>query len=230
MTFVYLYPHLNYFTPVNSKKIRLDVNNNNPFNIKMNVSKNETHALIRLTKGAFCESLNLLLTDKGVMAPRNIPAKALTLLSLADQPEFSLNANFSSAKGFIEAEIFRGGWEEILLAEVEFSFTSAPYNISCNQEKVEFTIGVEGESQIRVLPREDGGFDVTYTVLKAPAEKIVQNHLFEENSDATQIVKRLYGRIKGRVKGDGFEERQAQYQNENTKNLNRTMLESFVEG
>ena len=173
----------------------------------MNTSKNETHALIRLTKGAFCESLNLLLTEKGVMDPKNIPAKALTLLPLTNQPDFSVNANFSSAKGFIEAEIFRGAWEEILLAEVEFSFSDSPYNISCNQEQIEFNIGVnEAESQIKVKPDADGGFDVTYTVVKAPGQKITRKQIFEESSDAAQIVKRLYGRIKGRVMGVGFED------------------------
>ena len=30
------------------------------------------------------------------------------------------------------------------------------------------------------------------------------------------------------LKGEGFEERQAAYENENTNNLNKTMLESFV--
>ncbi len=214
---------------MNSKKIRLDVNNNNPFSVKMNAAKNETHALIRLTKGAFCESLNVLTTENGRMTPKNFPAKALNLLPLVGQTEFSVNANFSSAKGFVEAEIFRGCWEEILLAEVEFSFSDAPYNIFCSQERIEFAIGVEEESRIMVMSTETGGFEVTYILLKTPEQKIVLKKEFDENSDAAQIIKRLYGRIKGRVKGEGFEQRQAQYLNQNTQNLNKTMLDSFVE-
>lgn len=195
----------------------------------MNASKNETHVLIRLTKGAFCESLNVLMTENGQMAPKNFPARALNLLPLVNQTEFSVNANFSSAKGFVEAEIFRGCWEEILLAEVEFSFSDAPYNIFCNQERIEFSIGVEEESRIMVLPNEAGGFEVTYILVKTPEQKMSLEKEFDENSEAAQIIKRLYGRIKGRVKGEGFDQRQAQYLNQNTQNLNKTMLDSFVE-
>ena len=212
---------------MNSKKFRLDTNNNNPFTIKINASENETHALIRLTKGAFCESLNILMTEKGVLAPKNMPSRKLTLLQLNDQSNFSINANFSSAKGFIEIEVYKGPWEEILLAEVEFSFTDAPYNISCSHENTEFTIGSEGESQIHVQPNTEGGFNVCYTIVKAGEEKVIQNHFFAEDSDTAQIIKRLYGRIKGRVKGVGFDERQAQYEKENTMNLNKIMQESF---
>jgi hypothetical protein len=202
---------------VNSKKFRLFA------------SEKETHTLIRLTKGAFCESLNILMTDKGVLAPKNIPSRTLTLLPLSDQSDFSINANFSSTKGFIDIEVYKGPWEEIVLAEVEFSFSDAPYNISCNHERIEFTIGSAGESQIDVQPNAAGGFDVTYTLVKVGEEKIVQNHFFDEESDTAQIIKRLHGRIKGRIKGIGFDERQAQYEKENTIHLNKMMVESFVE-
>ena len=212
-----------------SKKFRLDIKNNNPFTIKINASENESHALIRLTKGAFCESLNVLMTEKGVLSPKNIPSQALTLLKLGKEPDFSINANFSSEKGFIEIEVYKGAWEEVLLAEVEFSFSDAPYNISCNNERIEFTIGSENESQIHVLPNTEGGYDVMYTVIKTDGRKITRNYFFEESSEPAQIVKRLYGRIKGRVKGVGFDERQAQYEKDNTENLNKIMLDSFVE-
>ncbi|WP_317896874.1 hypothetical protein [Aurantibacillus circumpalustris] len=215
---------------MNSKKFRLDINNNNPFTIKINASENETHTLIRLTKGAFCESLNILMTDKGVLAPKNIPSRKLSLLQLGDQSSFSINANFSSAKGFIEIEVYKGPWEEILLAEIEFSFSDAPYNISCNHENIEFTIGSDAESQIKVKANTNGGFDVDYILVKTGGQTVVQNHFFDEDSDTAQIIKRLHGRIKGRVKGVGFEERQIQFEKENTNNLNKTMLDSFVEG
>ena len=195
----------------------------------MNASENETHAIIRLSKGAFCQSLNILMTDKGVLAPKNLPARALNVLQLVDQPEFSINGNFSSAKGFLDVDVHKGSWEEIMLAEVELSFTDAPYNISCKQEQIEFTIGLEEGSQIQVQARAEGGFDVTYTVVKAPEQKVIRTHFFDEKTAAAEIMRRLYGRIKGRVKGEGFAERQAQYQEENTKNLNKTMLDSFVD-
>jgi hypothetical protein len=169
------------------------------------------------------------MTNKGVLAPKNIPSRKLTLLKLGDQSDFSINANFSSAKGFIEIEAHKGPWEEIVLAEVEFSFSDAPYNISCNSEAIEFTIGSDGESQIHVQPSTEGGFDVCYTLVKVGEEKIILNHFFDEDSNPAQIIKRLHGRIKGRVKGLGFEERQIQYEKENTSNLNKMMLESFVE-
>ena len=213
---------------MNRKKIRLDVKHNTPFNIKINAEEKEVHALIRLTKGTFCESLNILMLENGISAPKNLPAKEITLLQFLNQDEFSLNANFSNVKGYLDLEIYTGKWEEIILAQVEFSFTYAPYNISCNQERIEFTIGSGKNCRIDVKAKDEGGFDVVYTLIKTTGEQTVVTVYFSESEDSAQIIRRLYGRIKGRVKGEGFEERQAAYENENTNNLNKTMLESFV--
>ena len=88
-----------------SKKFKLNVDNNNPFNIQMFEKEQETHTLIRLTKGTFCDSLNILMLENGIFAPKNFPAKALTILPLANFPKFGINANFSSAKGYIDVEV-----------------------------------------------------------------------------------------------------------------------------
>ena len=213
---------------MNSKKIRFDINSNNPFSIKLNASKNETHVLIRLTRGAHCESMNLLMLENGLMVPKNIAAKGLTLLAMHDKEEFSINANFSSAKGFIEVEVFRGCWEEILLAEVEFSFSAAPYTISCLDEAIAFAIGEEGQCRIEVKENAESGFDLIYKVQDG-TEHVEREYYIAADSEMEQVVKRLYGRIKGRVKGEGFAERQHTYLEENTKNLNATMLGSFVD-
>jgi hypothetical protein len=214
---------------VNRKKIRLDVKNNHPFNIKINAEESEIHSLIRLTKGTYCESLTILMLENGLSAPKNLPAKELTLLQFHNQTEFSVNANFSSVKGFLDLEIYTGKWEEVILAQLEFSFSNAPYNISCNQEHIEFTVGSEGECRIEVQAHDGGGFDVVYTLVKTPEQQHVVNLFFAESEDCSQIIRRLYGRIKGRVKGEGFEQRQAEYKTENIKNLNTIMLDSFVE-
>jgi len=214
---------------MNSKKFKLNVENNNPFQIQMFEKEKETHALIRLTKGTFCDSINVLLLENGIFAPKNFPAKALTILPLANYPKFGINANFSSAKGYIDVEVYKGFWEEILLAEVEFSFTASPYFIACDHEKIRFTIGTETESHIQITTNEAGGFDAVFTVVKNKEQKQLSKFFFEEDSDGAQIIKRLYGRIKGRVKGEGFEERQTLHTKEYTENLNKTMLESYAE-
>ncbi len=214
---------------MNSKKIRFDINSNNPFSIKLNASKNETHVLIRLTRGAHCESMNLLMLENGLMVPKNIAAKGLTLLAMHDKEEFSINANFSSAKGFIEVEVFRGSWEEILLAEVEFSFSAAPYTISCLDDAIAFAIGEEGQCRIEVKENAESGFDLIYKVKDSADHQFLRDFYIAADSEMEQVVKRLYGRIKGRVKGEGFAERQQTYLEENTKNLNATMLGSFVD-
>lgn len=214
---------------MNSKKFRLNVDNNNPFNIQMFEKEEETHALIRLTKGTFCDSINVLLLENGLFAPKNFPAKALTILPLPNYPKFGINANFSSPKGYLDLEVYKGSWPEILLAEVEFSFSASPYYISCEEDKIGFTIGMEKESNIEVTQNSEGGFDAVFTLVKGPDQPITTTYFFDEDSDAAQIIKRLYGRIKGRVKGVGFEERQTSFEKEYTENLNKTMLETYSE-
>jgi hypothetical protein len=213
---------------MNSKKFKLNVDNNNPFQIQLFEKEQETHALIRLTKGTFCDSLNILLLENGIFAPKNFPAKALTILPLPNYPKIGINANFSSPKGYLDVEVYKGSWEEILLAEVEFSFSASPYFISCNEEEIGFSIGMENESNIKVKTKTEGGFDVVFTLLNPPNDKINAQFFFAEDSDGAQIISRLYGRIKGRVKGVGFEERQSSFEKEYTENLNKTMLESYM--
>ncbi len=227
-SFNYLWHKLIPQDKMNSKKFKLNVENNNPFQIQMFEKEKETHVLIRLTKGIFCDSMNVLLLENGIFAPKNFPAKALTILPLPNYPKFGINANFSSAKAYIDVEIYKGFWEEILLAEVEFSFSASPYFISCNEEEIGFKIGKENESNIEVKLNPDGGFDTTFTIVKSADQNIHSKQFFEEDSDGAHIIKRLYGRIKGRVKGAGFEERQSSFEKEFTENLNKTMLESYM--
>lgn len=211
---------------MNISKFKLNLKNNEPFLIEIHADKKETHALIRITKGAFCDSLNLIVSNKEGDKHKNLPAESLLLLNVSNYQELTLNANFSSQKGFIDAEIHTGNWQEMLLAEIECSFSDAPYCISCNQDQLEFTIGLEKESRLEITPAE-AGFNVNTTIVNPPNEDAVAAYYIADGSDASQIIRRLYGRIKGRVKGAGFEARQEEYKAKLIDNFNRTMVESI---
>jgi len=211
---------------MNTYKFKLNISNNNPYKVTLNAEEKETHALIRITKGAFCQGLNLILKDDEKEIPKSLPAESLVLLNVSNYTGLTLNSNFSSQKGFIDVEIRAGNWNEMLLAEIELSFSDAPYWYGCNQEKTEFTIGFDGESKLEVKP-VDGGFSVTSILIAPEKENLNATYFIAQDTEAEQIIKRLYGRIKGRAKGEGFDERQEQFKPKLIENFNRTMSESF---
>ena len=208
------------------KRFKLSPKDNKPFEVELQDRENGSHVLIRLSDGAFCDSLNLVFTNGEVSKDEVIEARTFHQLDLEHSTKFTLNGNYSDAKGFVEGDVYIGNWEEIVLNEVELSFSDAPFYIRCNSERIEFTVGAEGESKMDVESVERG-FSVVSTLIHGPKEIVTVKRIFDETSDGAQIIKRLYGRMKGRVKGVGFEERQEGDKAKLTAQFNKTISESF---
>ncbi len=213
---------------MDKKTIRLDASNNKPFEIEMNSAEPETHALIRIVKERHCKSLNLILTGKTDKTSRSLAAKTYNQLNLVNYLNFSVQADFvSMADSYLDLEIYTGSWEEMVLREVELSFSASPFYISCNQDQVEFVIGAPGASRMEVKPNIDQSFSVVTTIVQESAVLPPVKNYIDANSEGAQVVGRLYGRIKGRINGAGFHERQEENKAVYAENFNRTLSEGF---
>jgi len=209
------------------KKFKLSANDNRPCEIEIKNPETETHALLRLSDGAFCDFLNLAFTSAGKDTVEKIEAKTFLQLDLEHYKSFSLNGNFTDEKGFVEGELYTGNWEEIVLREIELSFSDAPFFYSCDLENLKFSVGVSGESYLEVESDAEGNFSVVSTIKHLSGKMDVAKRNFAETSDGAEIIKRLYGRLKGRAKGEGFDERQESQKGILTEQFNKTMCESF---
>lgn len=211
---------------MDKKKFKLDRRTNSSLEVELKTEADK-HALIRLTDGAFCDTLNLVFSGEAGDVSETIEAKTFHQVDLGKYQKFSISGNYSDAKGFVEGELYTGNWEEIVLNEIELSFSDAPFYIRCNPDRVEFTVGAERESSIHVEPGNEGSFTVTSTLVEVSGKIFTTRQTFTVISDGADIIRRLYGRMKGRVKGVGFEERQEGAKEKLTLQFNKTIWESF---
>lgn len=209
------------------KKFKLSAGYNKPCEIEIKDPETETHALLRLSDGAFCDFLNLAFNNQGKDTVEKIEARTFLQLDLEHYKNFSLNGNFTDEQGFVEGELYTGNWEEIVLREIELSFSDAPFFYSCDPEILKFSVGVKGESYLEVESDTESNFSVTSTIKQSSGKFSVVNRSFSETSDGAEIIKRLYGRLKGRAKGEGFDERQEEQKDKLTAQFNKTISESF---
>ena len=158
---------------------KLEPNNNTPFEIEMKDNASETHALIKIVKEKQCKSLNVVLTDKDDKVSRSLPAKMFNQLDLVNYLKFSVEADFvSAADSFVELDIYTGSWEEMILTEVELSFSASPFYIGCKNDKIEFVIGAPGESRMEIKPDSNKGFSVVTTIIHGPEQiSTIENHI-----------------------------------------------------
>lgn len=208
------------------KTFKLSSENNTPFEIIMNDNKNETHALLRILRENHCKSLKLVLSKDAANVEEILPAKPYNQIDLTSYLKFAISGNFVTvAESYLEIEVYKGSWEEMVLSEVELSFSNSPFYISYKSTGIEFMIGADGESRMEVKPAVDGGFSVSTTIVN-PQNQVsqTQNHILE-NTEGAQVIGRLYGRIKGRVNGEGFHERQEENKMKYAENFHKTLTE-----
>jgi hypothetical protein len=211
---------------MNKKTFKLYPDNNTPFEIEIN--ENETHSLLRIIKERHCKALNVLLIDKSNQVSVKLRAKTFNQLSVVNYLKISIEAEFvSAADSFLEIEVYTGTWEEMILTEVELSFSDSPFYISCNNDKKEFMIGEENHSRMDVKQDPDGGFSIITTIVNRPEENTeIKNHI-SANTDGAETIGRLYGRIKGRVNGKDFHPRQEENKDLYSVNFNKTLTEGL---
>ena len=115
----------------------------------------------------------------------------------------------------------------MILTEVEISFSDSPFYISCNNDVKEFIIGEENNSRMEIKPYNNGGFSIKTFIVHSPTEieEIKNNIAF--NTTGVDIIGRLYGRIKGRINGKDFHQRQEENKEIYAVNFNKTLLEGF---
>lgn len=212
------------------KTFKLSSENNTPFEIIMDDTKNETHALLRILRENHCKSLNLVLSNETANVEGILPAKPYNQIDLTSYLKFTISGNFVTvAESYLEIEIHTGTWEEMVLSEVELSFSNSPFYISCKSTATEFMIGAEDESRMEVKPDVDGGFSVLTTIVHAPSQISQIQHHIPQNTEGAQVIGRLYGRIKGRINGEGFHERQEENKLKYAENFHKTLTEGFHE-
>lgn len=212
---------------MNRTKFKFDPSRNTPIDIELNALEKESHGLIHLLKEKNCKSLNLGLIAMEKTSTRRITAKTYHQLDLVGCDVVSVEASFvTEIDAYAEGEFYTGTWEEMVLVETELSFTASPFYISCSQEEIEFTIGAPGESRMEIRQNEDGDFTIVTTLLAGGQESGSQQVILDR-TEASQVIRRLYGRIRGRVNGKGFEQRREEYKLAYAENFNKTLLEGF---
>ena len=213
---------------MNKKTFKRDPENNTPFEIELNDKKNETHSLLRVIKVRQCKGLNLVLIDKANNVSKKIQAKTFTQLDLVNYSKFSIEADFiSAADSYLEIDVYTGTWEEMILTEVELSFSDSPFYISYKNDAKEFMIGEPGNSRMEVKQDPDGVFAIVTTIVNAPTDILeIKNHI-AANTEGAETIGRLYGRIKGRVNGKDFHERQEENKDVYSVNFNKTLTEGL---
>ncbi len=213
---------------MDKKTFRLDSENNNPFEIVMNATENETHALLKILRARNCKCLNVVLINEAENSSKTLAAKTYNQVDLVGYLKFTLEADFvSAAESFLEIDVYTGSWEEMVLIEAELSFSDSPFYISYKSDKLEFMLGAEGESRMEIKPDTDAGFSIVTTIVHAPGqESKIQNHI-EKNTEGAQVIGRLYGRIKGRVNGEGFHQRQEENKAIYAENFHKALTEGF---
>lgn len=213
---------------MNKKTFKLDSQNNHQFEIELNELKKETHSLLKINKVMHCKALNLVLIDKSNKVSKTLRAKTFNQLDLVNYSKFSVEAEFvSAADSFLEIDVYTGTWEEMILTEVELSFSDSPFYISCNNDMKEFIIGEANDSKMAVKQDSEGGFSIVTTIVHAPEQiSEIKNHI-AVNTDGAETIGRLYGRIKGRVNGKDFHQRQEENKAMYAENFNKTLTEGF---
>jgi hypothetical protein len=213
---------------MNKKSFKLDPENKKQFEIELNDQQNETHALLRITKGMHCKALNVVLINKKNKVTKTLRSKTFNQLDLVNSSKFSVEAEFvSAADSLLEMDVYTGTWEEMVLTEVELSFSDSPFYISCNNEAKEFMIGEEGHSRMTVKQDENGGFEILTTLVNTPEEtEEIKGHI-AANTDGAEVIGRLYGRIKGRINGKYFHERQEENKSIYAENFKKALAEGF---
>lgn len=210
------------------KTFKLDPENKKQFEIELNAQQSETHALLRITKGMHCKALKVILFDKNKEVAKTLRSKTFNQLDLVSYSKFSVEAEFvSAADSSLEMDVYTGTWEEMVLTEVELSFSDSPFYISCNNDAKEFTIGEEGHSRMAVKQDENGGFSIITTLINAPEESIEIKSYIAANTDGSEVIGRLYGRIKGRINGKDFHERQEENKEQYSENFTKALTEGF---
>ena len=213
---------------MNKKSFKLDPENKKQFEIELNHQQNETHALLRITKGMHCKALNVVLINKKNKVTKTLRSKTFNQLNLVNYSKFSVEAEFvSAADSLLEMDVYTGTWEEMVLTEVELSFSDSPFYISCNNEAKEFMIGEEGHSRMTVKQDENGGFEILTTLVNDAEERLeIKSHI-AANTDGAEVIGRLYGRIKGRINGKDFHERQEENKSIYAENFKKALAEGF---
>jgi len=113
---------------MNKKSFKLDPENKKQFEIELNDQQNETHALLRITKGMHCKALNVVLINKKNKVTKTLRSKTFNQLDLVNYSKFSVEAEFvSAADSLLEMDVYTGTWEEMVLTEVELSFSDSPF-------------------------------------------------------------------------------------------------------
>lgn len=207
-------------------RFKLSPKDKKAFEVELNNAEEAKHVLIRLSDGAFCDTLNVAFIGERETKEEVIEATTFRQFDLEDYSSLALSGNFTEPKGFVEGDIYIGNWEEIVLNEIELSFSDAPFYYSCDLEKIDFAIGTDDQSRMHITAVEEG-FSVHSKVISESKETVTKVFIFPETSDGAQIIKRIYGRLKGRAKGDGFSERQESQKAKLTEQFNKTITESF---
>lgn len=207
-------------------RFKLSPKDKRAFEVDLKNENNDKHVLMRLSDGAFCETLNLTLMADKETKEEVIETATFRQFDMQNYSSFSISGIFTDAKGFVEGDIYIGNWEEIVLNEIEISFSDAPFFYTCNLEEIDFTIGTEDQSRMHISAVE-GGFSVDSKVVSGSKEVLTKTFNFPETSDGAQIIKRVYGRLKGRAKGEGFNERQESQMAKLSEQFNKTIAESF---
>jgi|GEM_PF-2149971 len=210
------------------KTFKLDPENKKQFEIELNAQQTKTHALLRITKGMHYKALNVVLINKSNKVTKTLRSKTFNQLDLVGYTKFSVEAEFvSAADSSLEIDVYTGTWEEMVLTEVELSFSDSPFYISCNNDVKEFTIGEEGHSRMSVKQDEKGGFLIVTKLVDGSEESLeIKSHI-AANTDGSEVIGRLYGRIKGRINGKDFHERQEENKTVYAENFKKALAEGF---
>lgn len=207
-------------------RFKLSPKDKKAFEVELKNENDAKHMLIRLSDGAFCDTLNVEFIGEKETKEEVVEATTFRQFDLENYSGLALSGNFVEAKGFVEGDVYVGNWEEIVLNEIELSFSDAPFFYTCNLDHIEFAIGTEDQSRMHITSVE-GGFSVNSKVKSGTKEVLTKTFIFPETSDGAQIIKRIYGRLKGRAKGEGFNERQESQKAKLSDQFNKTIAESF---
>ncbi|PBQ31426.1 hypothetical protein CNR22_06495 [Sphingobacteriaceae bacterium] len=212
---------------MNKKKFKLSAKVNIPCHIEIKNPETETHGLLRLSNGDFCDFLNLTFTGNGTDRTEKIEAKTFLQMDLKHQTGISVNAEFLDEAGFVEGEFYTGSWEEIVLREIELSLTDEPFFYSCDSESLKFSIGAAGESHLQVEAHEDDKLSIVFSVKNSTDKIQTVTQSFSKSSDGGEMIKRLYGRLRNLARDTDFIERQTRDKKQLIEQFNKTMSESF---
>lgn len=212
---------------MNKKKFKLSSAVNIPCRIEIRNPETESHALLRLSNGDFCDFLVLTLTSDGKDSVKKIEAKTFLQIDLDNYQSLSLDAEFLDETGFVEGELYTGNWEEIILREIELSLSDTPFYYTCDSSHLKFSVGVVGESFLEVELDQENNFSVVCTVKDATGKMETVKRSFPDFSGGAEMIKRLYDRLRSEVAGANFIAKQNTDKEKLVDQFNKTVSESF---